>query len=119
MLKKNQLPEKEEPLLEVPLAKMHGLVMRENVEEAFVLLERALASCRQSQPRQERVVRDSMERLNEAAMLLLKKGRHDVCLEVLRRCEVVTQPCEWGFFPDLRALIFNNLGCYYKRVDNT
>lgn len=119
MLKKNNFPEtKEEGPLGVPIGKMQSLVMRESVEEAFALLDRWLSQGKGQQTQQERVMREAMEKVNESAMVLLKKGRQEVCLEVLRRCEIVTQPCEWGFFPELRALIFNNLGCYYKRVDN-
>ena len=61
------------------LAKLVALLNRDNIDEAFLLIHRCLSGKYDSKKetqgsREERVMREVMEKTNECAMVMLKKG---------------------------------------------
>jgi hypothetical protein len=67
-------------------------------------------------PELERVMNELIEKINDSVNLLLKREQYELCIKILKKCEIITQPYYYGIFPSLRALIYNNFGCYYKRI---
>ena len=48
---------------------------------------------------------------------MLNERHFDESLKILVKCENLTFPGKFGCFPVLRALIYNNFGCFFRRND--
>lgn len=51
-------------------------------------------------------------------MKSLNVNDFEKCFAILEICEVLTVPNLYGIFTSLRALTFNNFGCYYRRKND-
>lgn len=60
-----------------------------------------------------------LKSLNFLAVDLLNKGDSSSAFDILYKCEKWTsQNSEFGFYPALRALTLNHIGCIYRRQGN-
>lgn len=41
--------------------------------------------------------------------------KHHICMNILVNCEKWSIPGVYGCFPSIRALIFNNFGCFFQK----
>lgn len=51
-----------------------------------------------------------------ALMSLGRSNSVNMCLEMLFKCNEILNNGEHGFFPDLVCVMWNNLGCAYRRI---
>jgi tetratricopeptide (TPR) repeat protein len=51
------------------------------------------------------------------AIGFLNISKKEQCFSLLTRCERILADGLFGDFPELKTLIFNHLGCYYRRIE--
>lgn len=51
------------------------------------------------------------------AINFLNNSKKDVCFSLLTRCEKILLEGLYGDFPEIKTLIFNHLGCYFRRIE--
>lgn len=51
------------------------------------------------------------------AIGFLNSSQKDQCFSLLNRCEKILEDGQFGHFPELNTLIYNHLGCYYRRIE--
>jgi hypothetical protein len=59
---------------------------------------------------------NTIQFLNEVALRLLQTDKVKESFRILEKCAGWTHPEKYGLYPALRALTFNHLGCYFRRV---
>ncbi|EAR88819.1 tetratricopeptide repeat protein (macronuclear) [Tetrahymena thermophila SB210] len=59
-----------------------------------------------------------VKKLNFISIDYLNQGDISSSLKILTKCEQWTQPSDFGFFPDMRALTLNHIGCTHRRQNN-
>lgn len=52
------------------------------------------------------------------AIGFLNNSKKELCFSLLIRCEKLLTEGIYGNFPQMKSLIFNHLGCYYRRIGN-
>ena len=53
------------------------------------------------------------------AINFLNTSKKDLCFSLLTRCEKTLNEGLFGNFPQLKCLVFNHMGCYYRRIGKT
>lgn len=50
------------------------------------------------------------------AINFLNNSKKDLCFSLLTRCDKMLSDGLFGNFPDMQTLVFNHLGCYFRRI---
>ena len=70
------------------------LIQNERIEEAFGFIDFLLnENVKRSNVDFDQIINDLVEKINETAIVLLKKKMYDQSYKVLKKCENLTQPC--------------------------
>mgnify|MGYP000947174122 CR=1 FL=1 len=60
--------------------------------------------------------RETLKKLNDQALKLLREDKIEMSQMILEKCEEFTNGSIYGMFPTSRNLTFNHLACCYRRV---
>jgi len=60
---------------------------------------------------------NSFSHLNYLALDFLEKRELEICRKILWKCDEILKIDSFHHFYDLKILLFNNIGCYYRSID--
>ena len=61
-------------------------------------------------------ISEIIESLNKTAMKFVQQMDTETAIKILTKCEEILKSGEFGVFPILRNLTYNNFGCLYRRL---